>query len=569
MKNLLLPLLVMLSLFYSGCVFSESPSTAAATASVRTSVPMSSVVREPSVIDSTRSVTLEFLAPLEFESVSGEIRLHRVKSSGETVEEPIVTTFDPGSPALLKISRKDGSDFIEGEQYKLTVGPGVKLTGGLSAGTGFTGYFAVNYSFVPGAEGVKDMNGERSLIICISDIHLGADLKYSEFDRGGKGNGAALTDFLNRIRRSPNVKELVIAGDLLDEWFVPSDVDTFQGKNQADFVARIAASNKNVIDAFNNIIRDGRIKVTYVPGNHDLLITASDVESILPGISQARDVRGLGVYSPADRPEIAFEHGHRYNYFCAPDPISNRGITGTDSILPPGYFFTRVATTSVVERMEGKPVKAIAPPEVGGSNLSGSQELLYYYYKSFKDILASLPIAEGFNDKIIKTNIDGFTAAYALSDIFPYQAPAGGAIDVNLFKGAESSWSERCRQNRVQVAIPVKDAILNAAYSTDLDEKADSQYFKNAASNKRIVVFGHTHVPLIKTSSDVRSRKTIYANSGTWIDHNLGNTTMHFVVIAPPKAGGSAPEFVSLYTYSSDGTITRTAAPQAITDIER
>ena len=59
---------------------------------------------------------------------------------------------------------------------------------------------------------------------------------------------------LNKIKASPNVKELVIAGDLVDEWFVPANVDTYQGKDQADFVRRVAAANKGVFDALQGII---------------------------------------------------------------------------------------------------------------------------------------------------------------------------------------------------------------------------------------------------------------------------------------------------------------------------
>jgi hypothetical protein len=35
---------------------------------------------------------------------------------------------------------------------------------------------------------------------------------------------------------------------------------------------------------------------------------------------------GLGTYSPVGYPQIAIEHGHRYNFFCAPDPISNQDM---------------------------------------------------------------------------------------------------------------------------------------------------------------------------------------------------------------------------------------------------
>ena len=75
-------------------------------------------------------------------------------------------------------------------------------------------------------------------------------------------------------------------------------LDTFNGKTQLDFIKSVAFNNKPVIDAFNSIIKDGNVKVTYVPGNHDLLINSEDIQSIMPGISEARDVKGLGAYVP-------------------------------------------------------------------------------------------------------------------------------------------------------------------------------------------------------------------------------------------------------------------------------
>lgn len=122
---------------------------------------------------------------------------------------------------------------------------------------------------------------------------------------------------------------------------MPAPLDTYHGKDQADFVQRIAATNKGgVFDVLNSIIQEKKILITYVPGNHDLTITESSVELVLPGgINQARDPElGLGTYSPAGYPEIAVEHGHRYNFFCAPDPFSNQDIA-PGTILPPGYFF--------------------------------------------------------------------------------------------------------------------------------------------------------------------------------------------------------------------------------------
>ncbi|MDP3399120.1 MAG: metallophosphoesterase, partial [Bacteroidales bacterium] len=214
---------------------------------------------------------------------------------------------------------------------------------------------------------------ERNMIVVISDIHLGADLAYAECNE----NLGLLEELLKRLKKSPNVKELVIAGDLLDEWFVPATIDTYQGKDQADFVKRIAAANKGVIDAINSIIKEKKILVTYVPGNHDLTVTEESVSLIFPGINQKRDPElGLGTYSPAGIPEIAIEHGHRYNIFCAPDPISNQDIA-PGTITPPGYFFTRLAALHVIQK---KPAAAdIVPVVTRNSSGNERQDLVFAY----------------------------------------------------------------------------------------------------------------------------------------------------------------------------------------------
>ncbi|MEZ7891817.1 MAG: metallophosphoesterase [Candidatus Wallbacteria bacterium] len=560
-----------------GC-FSDSDSPSAVP--VLTAA-ISANLDSPTNVIASDSITVELSAPIDTNTISGEVRLYNMGFIGnqaatapklssaslnsndifksqspsyvnngekicDSAEVACTVSVDLASPKILKIKKASG-EFTAGEVYKVVISSKVKSTTGLTFGTNYAGYFTVG-SF------------NRSLIVCVSDIHLGADISYSEFDRNRNGNGTAFVKFLNQIKDSPNVKEFVIAGDLIDEWFIPSNVDTFSGKTtaeagktQRDFVLRVAEAHKDVVAALNNIIKEGKIKVTYVPGNHDLLITWADINSIFPGINQARDVKGLGAYTPEDHPEIVFEHGHRYNYFCAPDPISNRDITKTNSILPPGYFFTRIATTSVVE---GHPAATYEIPVITEvANPTASQHSLYLYWKSFKDILATLHIREGFNDKIIKTNIDGFTADYAMSDLFPYQLP-DGTIDVNLYKNAQDNWNARQTANLVPVNIPLDKAITDAGLASDLDAKAGTQYFNNAASNKRIVVFGHSHVARIDASTNTKSQKTIYANAGTWIDSNPAGSTMSFVVITLPKTG-STNETVGLYKFDNSGNITK------------
>lgn len=388
---------------------------------------------------------------------------------------------------------------------------------------------------------------ERNLIVVISDIHLGADLSYAECSK----NLRSLELFLSEVKSSRHVKELVIAGDMLDEWFIPATVDIYQGKDQADYVNRIAAANRGVINAFNRIIKEGKILVTYVPGNHDLTITAENVERILPGINQARDEeQGLGTYYPEDFPQIAIEHAHRYNFFCAPDPISNQDIA-PGTITPPGYFFTRIGVHSYINNFP-PPVDVI--PEVT-PNISGnpSQLMLFLYWNVWSRTLERFTIPNKFDEKIIVTNMDGFRGAYSVNDILPYQSIRGGHIDVKLFKGIQDTWDQRQAHNKVAVSIPVSQAIANAAKAGESDLQARNQYFLNPQSEARVVIFGHTHDPKIIASNNHKGQKSIYANSGTWIDHNsVVPTTMSFIVIAPQSEKENSYTHVRLYNFEKE-----------------
>ena len=73
---------------------------------------------------------------------------------------------------------------------------------------------------------------ERNMIVVMSDLHLGADLTYAECSK----NLGSLEKLLKQIKAAPNVKELVIAGDMLDEWFVPANVDTYKGKEDTRYL---------------------------------------------------------------------------------------------------------------------------------------------------------------------------------------------------------------------------------------------------------------------------------------------------------------------------------------------
>jgi UDP-2,3-diacylglucosamine pyrophosphatase LpxH len=404
----------------------------------------------------------------------------------------------------------------------------------------------------PGLNPFSNGGNERNMIVIVSDMHLGTDTSYAQCI----SNREPLVKLLQYIKAAPNVRELVIAGDLADEWYVPATIDTYQGKNQADFVERLATENKGVFDALNSIIQEGKIRVSYVPGNHDIAITEESIELILPGINQARDnVLGLGTYTPVDCPKIAIEHGHRNNFNCSPDPFSNQDIA-PGTILPPGYFLTRLAALSAAQKYP-PPVDTLptVTPNISGGE---SQEMLFKYWAIWEESMRLFPNTYKFDEKIIVTNLNEFTGNFSVNDLVPFQSVQGGAIDVSVYNNIQDQWEERQTYNHVPVHITAMQAIDSVMSNTFIDSQANLQYFLNPDSDKRIVVFGHTHIAKIVESVNNEGEKCIYANSGTWIDQNQGQTTMNFVVITPQSTDPSSQTQVILYNFE-DEVVTKMA----------
>src|SRR5574344_1915955 len=245
----------------------------------------------------------------------------------------------------------------------------------------------------------ESSNNERDKIVVISDLHLGNDLAYSENVK----HLARLEEFLNDVRSSATVKELVIGGDMFDDWYIPTRTDTYGGGSQADFIRKTVTANQGVFDAFNGIIKDGKIKLTYIPGNHDMGFLPENVNIALPGVNQARDKGdkyGVGTYYPEDYPQIAIEHGHRYDFFCAITPGANES-EAPGAFLPPGYFFARIAANSFTNPTTKEAATKV--PDVKLNHPGDSeQKSKHIYYKLWKNVIENLIyVKDSFSEPII------------------------------------------------------------------------------------------------------------------------------------------------------------------------
>jgi UDP-2,3-diacylglucosamine pyrophosphatase LpxH len=403
----------------------------------------------------------------------------------------------------------------------------------------------------------ENVGNDREKIVIISDLHIGNDLSYSETVK----HLQRLEQFLNEVRSSETVKELVIGGDMLDEWYIPSRTNTYGSGTQADFVKKTVSANQGVFDAIREIIKDGKIKVTYVPGNHDMGFTAENLDIAMPGVNQARDAGEkypVGTYNPDGYPQIAIEHGHRYDFFCSITKGANEA-DAPGAIMAPGYFFARIAANSFTD-----PTTKEASTKVPETKLNDpknpEQYSKYVYYLLWKKVIEDvIYVKDNFNDTIIVTNVGNFTKTYAINDILPQNSPKDGSIQMNLYNGifTQGNWDERQVYNNVPVMNDINEAIPGSLDHKYLDAQANKQYFQNPNSNVRIVVFGHSHEPLMESYNNLDGKKCVYVNSGTWEDQKTrdknaeidqDNKTMDFVVITPTK-DDKHKVLVGLYNY--------------------
>ena len=391
------------------------------------------------------------------------------------------------------------------------------------------------------AEPLWEAGNERNKIVVINDLHLGIDDRYQETLK----NRPFLVEFLQRLHETDDVKELIIAGDFLDDWYLPVYYPSYS--DSVKFFQDCIANNQVVIDELNHLMKEG-IQVVYVPGNHDMLLESDVLEEAMPGIVQARDARGLGAYYTGDDNEIVVEHGHRYDAFSAPDTLTNAELCGNDdTILPSGYFYARYAATWV---LEGAPENERDLPVITEEpdKSDTDQYGAFVYYKVVKGVTKNLTPNEAVDEEIFDICIAGFNDKYSFLDYYPVRQADGTISAPTLFKNIQRTWAERQTINQVKVPNTFIEAAAGTTLWQYFFNQAKTQYIDNPDEDVDIVVFGHTHVPVIRSAGDGK----YYINSGTWVDHNnvYDGPARQFAVITDKEQ-----DTVALYSYGEDGTI--------------
>lgn len=324
----------------------------------------------------------------------------------------------------------------------------------------------------------------KNKVIVLSDIHIGDNSPTCWYQESV--HEKYLLTILNWIvSNASDVRELVLLGDVVDMWTYPFNV-------RPPGFAAIASKNPGVFGASGGL---GRVldalagAVTYIPGNHDMLVTEGDVASVTsPGGYHLRFSEKM--YNPGGDSRVILTHGNDFTLFNAPD------LTTKWAPLPIGHFVTRsVATYWQSHLQAGQTVAEIK--DQGYPNGISWQSIIENALKSgdvsvSEALIDGIAGEEGVSEKDRILLADGSTTT--LTEV--------KAVYNQLF----SNWVKANGGGEDGFLVAAKAALAdyNASY---MGWFAQRQAFR---CNGQLMVMGHTHAPI----SGLKGSLVNYINSG-------------------------------------------------------
>ncbi len=311
-------------------------------------------------------------------------------------------------------------------------------------------------------------------------------------------------------------QQVIVVGDLFDEWVCPSQ---FQPTDPAHPMPpayqqfmNIAAASQNaaVVQALRDLASNGRL--TYVPGNHDMLSTAGIMSTIFPGIRYKGNDHGFGVYSEDG---IWAEHGHAYGLFNAPSPVVGRGGLG-ETILPMGFFITRITSDHALNTGTQLSIFDVLTDWIkqiraGAPDVEDRAAIVDAHHK-VHGVVDSI-ITKLFHDLVKHHTVDQAGAVMAGFEGVPGVVP--WADVEKQYADIWSSWNKVHGDD----VNPLEAAFCDANV---LDHAVSSIAFNHGEA--RVIILGHSHkreMQYHSSSSDLPGPYDpgpdyIYANCGAW-----------------------------------------------------
>jgi len=326
--------------------------------------------------------------------------------------------------------------------------------------------------------------------VYFSDVHLNVHrhnrgaYKYVWMSENKRDSFVSFLKYLNRIE---DLREIILVGDILDNWVCPIDVvpPTYREILEAPFNAEIVAVLK-LID------ENPTKEIIYIPGNHDMDVDKATMKTYFPNMVFGGNQLSGALYV-ADG--AVAEHGTSSAMFNGPDP-------GSDPVnkRPLGYFISRVAATA--EARNQNDIKVI--------------ERILEAFSIFMFKKGSL------GERVFNTIV----SFAGLPEDEPIVMPDGSTVFFNDIRAKYSDIYGRWKNGK-HLLGPDQAVAADAGC---VDVMVDPLLKKNSA---KIVILGHTHsevnTPLPPPAPEApfaEEVQALYENCGCWCDKK---TTSDFV----------------------------------------
>jgi UDP-2,3-diacylglucosamine pyrophosphatase LpxH len=311
----------------------------------------------------------------------------------------------------------------------------------------------------------------------ISDIHMSAGI--------GLGTAAGkhpwewftvkdrdrLCWFIEQLLERPShskVDELVLLGDIFDNWVFPHDV------KPPTFAQIVKSSHiRGVLELLDRLSES--TAVLFIPGNHDMTLTHAELMSVLPRVGYGGQGKDTPMFGAG---RLLAEHGNAAALFCAPDPQH-------PNYLPLGYFISRLAAT--------------ADRETGSHSPSVSDIV-----REFGHMLAKEKLAVGVFDAIChKAGVSGDATILMPEDLWGGEPVTVAAVR-DSYKDLQAEYERRHGLIQTALAIPSELGELSLV--------ADTLFIRHGA---KLVLMGHTHHAVVKQHV-LPTGRVAYVNTGAW-----------------------------------------------------
>lgn len=341
----------------------------------------------------------------------------------------------------------------------------------------------------------------KTTIVLLSDIHIGINARTNWYQRT-LHEPYLLAIFDHIGANATSIGELVILGDLVDQW-------TYLPGEQPPSVADIFAANpaifggvvggRPVPGALAQAVAALEGRVTYVPGNHDMAITAADLARFADGAGRPIQLTTGPIYEPpAGRGKIGCAHGHMYSMFNAPD-FSSDPMRG----LPIGHFVTRLCALHAASLL--RPDQTVANLRQSGDP-TGTALLKDAFAEVVPAVLAGESLSQAVLDTFRRASGAAPDLEFVMLDGTRIPADVVGRAYENLF----ADWHDEAR---FPPSVYGHDPWLRALSGTDATN--DLSHFAGVLGARYpVVVMGHTHVPVDEEEHVRVLESSVYANPG-------------------------------------------------------